>query len=198
MIVAMDVGELSEACRALARVVEERSARDGADSVDEDVLGRLVDAATQSESALTADEAQAEVAGRNPREGLVRQVNDLFDRVVLPRVSSSRIFRARARLLTSQGRWEEALNAYMEAYRSSTAGMMEKGETDVAKWREAVREVEEIVDVLRNFGPRVEGHKWRLQARSILRTFMGRTRDFEDESDWPRLTELQEELRQEE
>lgn len=198
MVVAMDVGELSEACRALARVVEERSVKDAAASVDEDVLERLVDAATRSESERATDELQPGVAGRNPREGLVRQVNDLFDRVILPRVSSSRIFRARARLLTSQGRWEEALNAYMEAYRSSTAGMMERGETDADKWRKAVSEVEEIVDVLRNFGPRVEGYKWRLQARSILRTFMGRTRDFEDESDWSRLAALQEELRQEE
>ena len=92
----------------------------------------------------------------------------------------------------------DALNAYLDAYRAGPAGTMEKGETDVGKWRDAVGEVEEIVDVLRNFGPRVEGYKWRLQARSVLRTFMGRTRDFEDEPDWSRLTELQEELRQEE
>ena len=47
MIVALDVGELSEACRALGRVVEERAAKDGAACVDEDVLDRLVDAATR-------------------------------------------------------------------------------------------------------------------------------------------------------
>jgi hypothetical protein len=74
---------------------------------------------------------------------------------------------------------------------------MEKGESDLGRWREAVSEVGEIVDVLRNFGPRVEGFKWRLQGRSIVRTFAGRTRDFEDEPEWARLTELQEELRQE-
>jgi len=53
------------------------------------------------------------------------------------------------------------------------------------------------VDVLSNFGPRVEGYKWKVQARSIVRTFMGRTRDFEDESEWFRLTKLQDELRKE-
>lgn len=58
-------------------------------------------------------------------------------------------------------------------------------------------EVEEIVDILRNFGPRVEGYKWRLQGRSIVRTFTGRTRDFEDEPEWVRLTQLQEDLRKE-
>ena len=47
MVVAMDVGELSEACRALGRVVEERSAKDGASCVDVDVLDRLVNAVTR-------------------------------------------------------------------------------------------------------------------------------------------------------
>jgi hypothetical protein len=57
-----------------------------------------------------------------------------------------------------------------------------------------VGEVEEIVDVLRNFGPRVEGLKWQMQARSIVRTFMGRTMDFEDEPEWERLKALREDL----
>ena len=195
MIVALDVGELSEACRALARVVEERSTKDGAASVDIDVLDRLVSAATRPES---DEDAGGSAAGRPPRDGLLRQVTDLFERVILPRVSSSRIFRAKARLLTSQGRWEEALNSYMEAYRSGLASTMGQDETDADKWREAAKEVQEMVDVLRNFGPRVEGYKWRLQAKSILRTFMGRTKDFEDEPEWAQLAELQEELRHEE
>lgn len=202
MIVAMDVGELSEACRALGRIVEERSAKDGAQSVDEDVLDRLVDAVTRA-PANADDAVEGDGSGgqaiTNPNEGhgLLRRVNDLFERTILPRVSSPRIFRARARLLTWQGRWEEALNAHLDAYRCSSAGTMERGETDVAKWREAVREVEEIVDVLRNFGPRAEGFRWKLQARSILRAFMGRTKDFEDEPEWSRLTDLAEEIRKE-
>ena len=137
----------------------------------EDVLERLVDAATRSESEQGADAAQLDTTARHPRQGLLRQVNDLFDRVILPRVSSGRIFRARARLLTSQGRWEEALNAYMEAYRCSTAGMMEKGETDVSKWREAVGEVEEMVDLgIRTFGSYV-GACAVLYARLWLTSF---------------------------
>ncbi len=198
MIVALDVGELSEACRALARVVEERAAKDGAASVDEDVLDKLVDAVTRAragaseEGAADADQTAMQTAG------LDRRVEDLFERTILPRVSSPRIFRARARLLTAQGKYGEALNAYLDAYRAGPAGMMEKGETDVEKWREAVGEVEDIVDVLRNFGPRVEGFNWKLQARSVLRTFMGRTKDFEDEPEWARLVALQEEIKKEE
>lgn len=203
MIVAMDVGELSEACRALSRIVEERSAKDGAQCVDEDVLERLVDAVTRApanpDEAVEGGDSSANAA-RNPNEGhgLSRGVTDLFERIILPRVSSPRIFRARARLLTWQSQWEDAVNSYLDGYRCSDAGTMEKGETDVEKWREAVADVEDIVDVLRNFGPRVQGFNWKLQARSIVRTFMGRTKDFEDEPEWSRLTALQEEIRKEE
>ncbi|KZT29492.1 TPR-like protein [Neolentinus lepideus HHB14362 ss-1] len=199
MIVSMDVGEFSEACRALARVVEERASKDGAQCVDEDVLDRLVDVATRapadSEDTIVPD-AEPERASITS-SGIQRVLTDLFERTILPRVSSSRIFRAYARLLTLQARWEGALKAYLDSYRCSTAGSIEKGETDVGKWHEAVGEVEEIVDVLRNFGPRVDGSKWRLQARSIVRTFIGRTKDFEDEPEWERLTGLLEELRNE-
>jgi hypothetical protein len=205
MIVAMDVGELSEACRALSRVVEETSVKVGANSVDEDVLERLVDAVTKAPANPdTTNDATAENAAGNPNEGhgLSKRVFDLFERVILPRISSTRIFRAYARLLTWQSRWEDVLKAYLDGYRCSTAGTMEKGESDVKKWREAVSEVEDIVDVLRNFGPKVEQEevsvKWRLQGRSIVRTFIGRTREFEDEPEWPRLTALVEELRKEE
>ncbi|KAH8993833.1 TPR-like protein [Lactarius hatsudake] len=170
-IVAMDVGELSEACRALGRVVEERAAKVGAESVDADVLDRLVAAATRA--------PPEENSTPRPNEGraLLRRVEDLFVRVLLPRVSSPRIFRARARLLVAQGRVPEALDAYLEA-------QMEAGETDVERWREGVREVEEV-----------EGSKWTLQARSIVRTFMGRTKDFEDEPEWSRLVELLDDLK---
>ncbi|CDO77199.1 hypothetical protein BN946_scf184747.g12 [Trametes cinnabarina] len=201
MIVAMEVGELSEACRALTRIVEERAAKDGAACVDEDVLDKLVDAVARGtgEASSVGGEGDPDVAAGSTRAsvstGLERRVNDLFENTILPRVSSPRIFRARARLLMSQGRYKDALNAYLDAYRAGPAGTMERGETDVEKWREAVGEVEEIVDVLRNYGPRVEAFNWKLQARSTVRTFMGRTKDFEDEPEWARLTALQEDIK---
>lgn len=194
----MDVGELSEACRALGRIVEERSAKVGAESVDEDVLERLVDAVTRApanpDDAVEGDGTALDVI-RNPNEGhgLFRRVTDLFDRIILPKVSSPRIFRAYGRLLTWQSRWKDALQAHLDGYRCSTAGTLEKGETDIIKWRQAIGEVEDIADVLRNFGPRVEGFNWRFQGRSIVRTFIGRSKDFEDEPEWTRLIEIQNE-----
>jgi hypothetical protein len=67
----------------------------------------------------------------------------------------------------------------------------------VTKWRTAVVEVEEIVDVLRNFGPRVEGSNWKFQGSSIVRNFLGRSRVFEDDPEWFRLIQLRDELRKE-
>jgi hypothetical protein len=202
MVVSLDVGELSEACRALGRVVEERSVKDGASAVDLDVLERLVDAATRAppnkSSSSEGGDVGAEI-GINPNEGrgLLGRVLSLLENIILPRVSSPRIFRAYGRLLTSQGRWEDALKSYLDGYRVGVAGTMEKGETDVVKWREAVQEVEDIVSILTNFGPRANAEnnkKWRVQARSILRTFIGRTREFEGEAEWMKLEELQKEL----
>ncbi|KAG1752390.1 uncharacterized protein EDB91DRAFT_1044855 [Suillus paluster] len=200
MIIAMDVGELSEACRALTRVVEERSAKIGAECVDEEVLERLVNAVTRVPADRAEDSDRGRDAVTNPNEGhgLLRRVQELFDRTILPRVSSPRIFRAYARLLTWKSRWEDALKAHLDGYRCGVAGTFQKGETDVEKWREAINEVEDVMDVLRNFGPRVQGINWRHQGRSIVRTFMGRSKDFEDEAEWSRLVELQNELRTEE
>ena len=44
----------------------------------------------------------------------------------------------------------------MDAYRVSGAAALERGESDKTKFLDALGEMEEIVDVLRNFGPRAE------------------------------------------
>ena len=192
MIVAVDVGELAEATRALSRIVVQRAEKDGAACVDVEVLERLVDAVTPVPLKQQPDDNIARSA--NEGHGLLPRVLDLFERTLLPRVSSPRISRAYARLLTWQGRWTDALKAHLDAYRGGLAGQITKSETDVVKWREAVEEVVDIVDVLRNFGPRAEESRWLFQARSIVRTFMGKTKDFEEEPEWGQLASLREEL----
>ncbi|KAJ7367677.1 hypothetical protein DFH08DRAFT_829106 [Mycena albidolilacea] len=193
MIVAVEVGELSEACRAQGRIIEQR----GAEALDEDVLERAVNAVVRASTAEDGEEQDAS----NPNEGrgLLRPVKHLLEDIVLPRISSSpRVFRAYARLLIWESRWDDALKASMDAYRCSTAGTMERGETDVKKWREAVSDVQDIVDALQNFGPRAQGDggNWQFQARSIVRTFMGKTKDsFEDEPEWAKVQGMLDELK---
>ncbi|ESK98049.1 tetratricopeptide repeat domain 27 [Moniliophthora roreri MCA 2997] len=218
MVIAVDVGELAEACRALGRIIQLTSNK-SIPVVDEDVLDRLVNAITRAPSDPEAAASTSTVSSGeskpaiNPNEGhgLLPRVLDLFERSILPHVSSARVYRAYARLMTWQSRWDDALKAWMDAYRESTAGRIVRGEADdlllgetslgeAAAWKEAVSEVEEIVDVLRNLGPRIEGgssKKWRLQARSLVKSFMSRTRDnFEDVPDWERLETTLEELKQ--
>lgn len=218
IIVAVEVGELSEACRALGRLVELRVEKDGAASVDVEVLERLVDAVTRAPP--NEDEpGQEQQRARNPDEGhgLFPRVHDLFTRVLLPRVSDSpRIYRAWARLLIwrAQARgathlrasWSDALGAHMDAYRAGVAADP-RVEVDVDRWREAVVEIQELVDVMRNLGPRAQDEEdgegkrrgtWQFQSRSLVRTFMGRTKSsFGDEPEWDRLKELLDELKNE-
>jgi len=122
MIVCMDVGELSEACRALARIVEERSAKVGAECVDEDVLDKLVDAATRSAAQAETEPPEVQQQSSwNPKE-LLKRVTELLDNTILPRVATTRVYRARARLYTFHADYESAIRLHMDAYRLSTAG----------------------------------------------------------------------------
>ena len=208
MIVSVDVGELAEATRAVGRIVEECYERQGERAVDVDVLDRLVGAVMRSApNGEDKQTAGGPMESQNPNEGkaLLPRVLDLFTRTILPRISSARIFMAYARLLTYQSRWSDALEAHMNAYRCST-GAGEFITTDIDRWREAVLQVEELVEVMRNLGPRVGSPddqseitsesngkqiKWRFQARSVVRGLMGRTRDsFEGEPEWERLQSL--------
>ncbi|KEP44961.1 TPR domain protein [Rhizoctonia solani 123E] len=202
IIVSVEVGELSEACRALGRLVELRVEKDGVASVDIEVLERLVDAVTRAPSDEEPTDNQSEHV-RNPNEGhgLFPRVYDLFNRVILPRISKSpRIYRAWARLLAWRATWSDVLAAHMDAYRAGV-GSDPGVETDIEKFKEAVTEITELVDVLRNLGPRAQEEEinkgsWQFQARSLVRTFTGRTRaGFADEPEWENLKKLLDDLK---
>jgi len=207
MIVAVDVGEMSEACRALGRIVEMRSESQGEDSVDLEVLERLVNAVVRSHGEAE-EESRNEAGDHDPNsgKGLFPRVLDLFTRTLLPRVStSSRIYQAYARLLLWSGDLRASLETNLTAYRVGVASEP-KVEFDALKFREAARLIEETVDALTNLGPReVKGEdggkelvlkEWKFQARSILRSFLGRTKDaFEDEPEYDRVKEILDDLK---
>jgi hypothetical protein len=197
-IVAMDVGEVAEAARAVGRVVEERAARDGAACLDEGILVRLVDAACK-------DPGEVDTIRGDPNAGapLYRRVLELVEQKILPRISGEpAVFRAYARLLVARSRWADALQAHTDAYRCSAVSKFVPDDYDATSWAEAAGEVTELVEVLRNFGPRADpendGRKWKAQARSVLRTFMSRSREmFGEEPAWAGLEELTNELKAE-
>lgn len=178
MIIAIDVGELSESARAMTRVVEEMGSRDPLLAIDTDVLDKLVDSVSREDWAG----GQGKITTSNEGFGLLPIVDRLFDQVILTRVSDSpRVWRAHARLLRWKEDWAGAMEDYLRAYRCGVA-QDPAIERDAAKWREAVDEIEELVTVLSALGPKAvkpEGEKrgdWRFQAKGIVRTFMGRTR----------------------
>ncbi|GAA5897335.1 hypothetical protein JCM8208_003789 [Rhodotorula glutinis] len=208
MVVAMDVGELSEACRALERMVRMRIDKDGENAVDLEVLEKLVDAVTRGHDDDGTTASSANGGGEvsvNPNfgKGLYRPVAHLVETTILPRINDSpRIFRAHARLALWQGDYAAALDAHLKAYR---AGVVTDStvEHDRAKFVDAAEQVDSIVSMLENYGDkeRKDGSglvapDWKFQARSLVRTFLGRTRSaFEDEPEYERLKELVKELR---
>lgn len=181
MIVAIDVGELSEAARAMTRVIEEVPPKDAILGVDVDVLDKLVDSVTQDD--YEGGNTDGKALSSNMGFGLASIVTRLFDETILPRISDSpRVWRSHARLLRWKEDWKGAMEDYTRAYRCGIA-QDQRVERDKEAWREAVGDIEELVTVFSALGPKVrvgEGEKkgdWRFQARGIVRTFMGRTRD---------------------
>jgi len=214
-IVAFEVGELHECIRAVQRIVEERSEKDGADCVDVDMLQALVGKVTRgaegkdsvvAPTSIVVEEGLVAIAEDEETQPLVRtgtlhfRLTALFEQTILPRLSSPRIFRAYAQLKTADGDFSAALKAHMDAYRAASASS--SSFDTVESWRTALSEVEHVVDVLRGLGPKVEGlgddgkeGKWKVQARGLVRTFVARSRDFQDEPEWDRVKTLQDELK---
>lgn len=199
MVVAVDVGEMSEACRALGRIIEMKATKDGEGAIDLEVLERLVDAVTRDQG----DELGSEQTYLNSNEGrgLAPRVERLITETILPRISSSpRVFLAQARLLIWSSDFSGALDAHLKAYRVGIAADPTI-EHDLKKFLEACERVEEVVGMLENLGPREkEGEMiakdWKFQARSLVRTFLGRTKEaFEDRAEYERLQELVKELK---
>ncbi|KAK4699515.1 tetratricopeptide repeat protein 27, partial [Phenoliferia sp. Uapishka_3] len=203
MIVAVDVGEMSEACRALGRIVEMRGEKQGEDAVDLEVLERLVDAVTRDQTDPDDPSSSASpYVDPNVGRGLAPRVERLITTIIYPRVSASpRVFLAHARLLIWHSDYAGALDAHLKAYRAGVASDTTV-EHDREKFLDAAMHVEEVVGMLENLGPK-DGKDglpiakdWKFQARSLVRTFLGRTKDaFEDEDAYEKLKELVKELK---
>jgi tetratricopeptide (TPR) repeat protein len=184
MVVSIDVGELAEAVRAMTRVVEVMGTKDPLMAVNPEVLDKLVDAVSRD----AWNDGNGPADGKPPPTsnegwGLLPLVERLFEQTIFPRISDDpRVWRAHARLLRWKEDWAGALDDYVRAYRADVVSD-ERVERDRARWVDAVREVEDLVATFQLLGPKVpkvEGKKggdWRFQARGIVRTFMGRTKD---------------------
>lgn len=212
MVVSVDVGLLSEAARALARIVEIRT-RESSQSaeptqaattiVDMTVLNKLVNAVIRAPAAETEDtEAPASSLRRaNEGEGLRPAVERLFVDTLLPRFSSEpAVWQAYARLLFSQSEFRAMLHARIQSFQCGL-GSPEALDvvTDRAVWVRAKDELQELCDLLANLATRPASPgsdeealpDWQFRARTLVRTFMARTRDsFDTDPAWDELTAL--------
>ena len=176
-----------------------RSDKDGEGAIDLEVLERLVDAVTRDQEDADADNSYVDP---NVGKGLAPRVQRLITEVILPRVStSSRVFLAQARLSIWSNDFAGALDAHLKAYRAGVASDATV-EHDREKFVQASRRVEDVAGMLENLGPKLgkDGEMiakdWNFQARSLVRTFLGRTKSaFEDVPEYERLKELLAELK---
>lgn len=187
MLISIDVGELAESARAMTRLIENKP--EGT-PIDIDVLDKLVDSVTRDD--WNNGSPSVPPTTSNEGFGLLPIVERLFDVVILPRVSDdARLWRCHARLLRWKEDWEGAMGDYMKAYRVGIVSD-QTVERESEKFKEAAREVEELVGLLEVLGPKAkaksqmggdgEGGKvgkggWKFTAKGIVRTFMGRTKD---------------------
>ena len=133
---------------------------------------------------------------------MYRVVDRLISDGILPHVSSSPdVFLAHARLSLWSGDYAAALDSHLKAYRAAVAND-EAVERDLSKFREACDRVETVVTMLENLGTKdgKDGQPvakdWKFQARSLVRTFLGRTKEaFGDEPEYERLKETLADLR---
>lgn len=192
MIVAIDVGEMAEAARAQSRLVEDKRDKEARTVIDEAVLSKLVDAVTREDwNGGQGSLGEGQVRTSNEGLGLLPIVDRLFDVVILPKCSTlPSIYTIQARLKRWQEDWAGALDCYLKAYRAGIAAD-ERIEREVDRFREAVEDMGELVDLMRSLGPRAKVQEesagltkgqaqwrdWRFQARTLVRTFMGRTRE---------------------
>ncbi|KAK9897724.1 hypothetical protein P389DRAFT_169750 [Cystobasidium minutum MCA 4210] len=204
MLVSVDVGELSETCRAMGRLAEMRADKDGTNAIDLDVLDKLV-------SVVVKDAASAKMGEKpiahDPEEieqhrGLAGRVKDLFEHSLLPRIAgSSHIYTSYARLLFALNDLKGSLEAHMKAYRVDVV-QNDAVATSKPEFEKAATRVSETVDIMRNLGD-MKGpdgqtllNSWRLQARNLVRTFLGRTKEaFGEEPSWERLQQELQELK---
>lgn len=147
--------------------------------------------------------AGGSLKGRSPNEGrgLYPSLLSLLTSTLLPALSHPRLHRAHARLLLWSREYSQALEAHLAAFRSSPAGdaaRLNEVAADLSgeAWREAVLEVRETCEAIETLSARMDKEKeGRFKARSLLRNFMARFKDWEESKEWEELLELKEELK---
>ncbi|RXK42014.1 hypothetical protein M231_00735 [Tremella mesenterica] len=152
-------------------------------------------------SQSTKPEVDSSELKENFTYGLEYTLSLLFSQSLLPRITdSSHIYKSHSRFLIYQKKYDQAAESSLRAYKCGVTSNREV-EVDIEKWKEGVKDVIEIVDLLKDLGSKMTDRKkgrlsirkeekegetvrvqrgeminWKLTARNIIRTFMARTK----------------------
>ncbi|RKP33996.1 hypothetical protein BJ085DRAFT_21969, partial [Dimargaris cristalligena] len=172
LYMALELGYYSEAITALGRVVTLGFAKHGEQCLDLDALQSIIRAAIRG----VTDAHGASVAIQ------ANMIDRLLVDTIMTRVSNiPRVWRLAAEFWTWRGRYAQALDAHLKAYRCLVTNPAFDTSMDV--FRDVVNEALDLVNAYRFLGPKPMGSSdavvakdWNYQARLILRSLITRTK----------------------
>ncbi|CAG8554868.1 12569_t:CDS:1 [Funneliformis mosseae] len=198
---AIDIGEFAEAIRAMQRVVDLRWEKEKDSCVDLQVLELLVNAVTQG----------IQDARQNSASQLAPRLEKLLTETITSRITSNQhIWRLCAKFWFWKKEYDEALEAYLKAYRSVLRDPNLGNSYDV--FEKVANAALEVVEAYQNFGEKKVLRKidsnddgleiekivckdWKYQAKSLLKSLIGRTKNsFEGTPMHDKLKEVANEL----
>ncbi|CAG8557391.1 10089_t:CDS:1 [Dentiscutata erythropus] len=207
MYTAVDIGEFSETIRAMQRVVDLRWEKEKESCIDLDVLEILVNAITQG----ILD------ANKNSASRLAPRLENLLTETITSRMTSHpRIWQLCAQFWFWKKEYDKALESHLRAYRCILHNPRLETSEDIFK--QAANTAIEVVEAYQNLGDLTIVHKnskekmtsedsqtevsttlvckdWKYQAKSLLTSLIGKTKNFEGTEMHDKLKETLKELK---
>ncbi|KAK9728459.1 hypothetical protein K7432_001062 [Basidiobolus ranarum] len=207
LYVCVDIGSFSEAIRAYQRVIDLRWEKDGESCVDVEVLRIIVSACTRDVNDFF----------NQPVSKLANRIESLLIDTITSRITQNLfVWNIVADFYFWKGDYGKCLDCHIKAYR--TVLHQQSLETDEKVFKSVAEAALDLVDWYRNLGSksvcvpidaecddgvvpkkRIDGEvvckDWKYQAKMLLRSLIGRTRDmFEGTETHDRLVEELKEL----
>ncbi|CAG8551505.1 4055_t:CDS:2 [Racocetra fulgida] len=205
MYTAVDIGEFAETIRAMQRVVDLRWEKEKESCIDLDVLEILVNAVTQG----------IQDANKNSASKLAPRLEHLLTVTITSRMTSHpQIWRLCAQFWFWKKEYEKALESHLKAYRCILHNPRLETSEDIFK--QVATTALEVVEAYQNLGDLKISHNdkevssedskteisaavvckdWKYQAKSLLTSLIGKTRNFEGTEMHDKLKETLKELK---
>ncbi|CAG8443509.1 151_t:CDS:1 [Cetraspora pellucida] len=205
MYTAVDIGEFAETIRAMQRVVDLRWEKEKESCIDLDVLEILVNAVTQG----------IQDANKNSASKLTPRLEHLLTETITSRMTSHpQIWRLCAQFWFWKKEYEKALESHLKAYRC----ILHNPKLEISEniFKQVATTALEVVEAYQNLGDLQISHNnkealsedskteisaavvckdWKYQAKSLLTSLIGKTKNFEGTEMHDKLKETLKELK---